>query len=179
MKERKDPAMTFSQCQDARFSVRRYSDKKVDSELLQSVLEAGRKAPTACNNQPQYIYALQSEEALEKIKKAANIHDGPCVLLICADRTKAWVRPYDGMNAAVIDATIVTDQMMMAATELGLSTLWICHFQPDLVRESFSLPPQLVPVNLLVLGYAADGVTADPDRFTKMRKPLCETCCIL
>ena len=68
---------------------------------------------------------------------------------------------------------------MLFRSELGLSTLWICHFQPDLVRESFSLPPQLVPVNLLVLGYAADGVTADPDRFTKMRKPLCETCCIL
>lgn len=168
--------MTFTQCQEARFSVRRYSSRTVYTPLIQEVLQAGRRSPTACNRQPQRILVLQSEEAVAKAAKAANIHGGPCVLVVCADRTKSWVRPYDGMNSAVIDATIVTDQMMMAATERGLSSLWICHFNPDILREELELPNEWLPVNLLVLGYAADGVQADPDRFETNRLPLTETC---
>lgn len=168
--------MTFTQCQEARFSVRHYSSRTVDTSLIQEVLQAGRRSPTACNKQPQRILVLQSEEAIAKAAKAANIHGGPCVLVVCADRTKSWVRPYDGMNSAVIDATIVTDQMMMAATERGLSSLWICHFNPDILREELELPNEWLPVNLLVLGYAADGVQADPDRFETNRLPLTDTC---
>ena len=168
--------MTFTQCQEARFSVRHYSSRTVDTSLIQEVLQAGRRSPTACNKQPQRILVLQSEEAVAKAAKAANIHGGPCVLVVCADRTKSWVRPYDGMNSAVIDATIVTDQMMMAATERGLSSLWICHFNPDILREELELPNEWLPVNLLVLGYAADGVQADPNRFETNRLPLTETC---
>ena len=168
--------MTFTQCQEARFPVRRYSSRTVDTSLIQEVLQAGRRSPTACNKQPQRILVLQSEEAVAKAAKAANIHGGPCVLVVCADRTKSWVRPYDGMNSAVIDATIVTDQMMMAATERGLSSLWICHFNPDILREELELPNEWLPVNLLVLGYAADGVQGDPDRFETNRLPLTETC---
>ena len=73
--------MTFTQCQEARFSVRRYSSRTVDTSLIQEVLQAGRRSPTACNKQPQRILVLQSEEAVAKAAKAANIHGGPCVLV--------------------------------------------------------------------------------------------------
>lgn len=137
--------MTFTQCQQARFSVRRYSPQPVDPALLQEVLQAGRRSPTACNKQPQRVLVLQSKEATDKAAKAANIHGGPCVLVVCADRTQAWVRPYDGMNSAVIDATIVTDQMMMAATERGFRRCGFAILTPIFCGKSWKSPTNGCP----------------------------------
>ncbi len=65
---------------------------------------------------------------------------------------KAWTRKYDGKQVGDIDASIVTDHMMLCATSLGLNTLWICMFKPDAVREEFGLPEGIEPVNILLIG---------------------------
>lgn len=44
--------------------------------------------------------------------------------------------------------------MMLEATEQGLGSLWVCWFDPKIVREEFELPDNLEPINLLALGYA-------------------------
>lgn len=59
--------MTFLQLASKRYSARKYKDQPIEKEKLNQVLEAGRIAPTAKNNQPVKIYVLQSKEALEKI----------------------------------------------------------------------------------------------------------------
>ena len=64
--------------------------------------------------------------------------------------------------------------MMLCAASLGLDTLWVCMFKPDVVREEFHLPDQVVPVNILYIGYGA-GEPASPDRHDTLRKPLSET----
>ena len=53
--------MDFTELAQARYSVRKFSDKAVEPEVLNRVLEAGLLAPTAKNNQPQRIYVLQSK----------------------------------------------------------------------------------------------------------------------
>ena len=53
-----------------------------------------------------------------------------------------------------IDAAILTDHMMLEATELGLGTVWVCYFQPDVIRKEFDLPDNLEPINILVIGYS-------------------------
>ena len=63
--------------------------------------------------------------------------------------------------------------MMLQATELGLGSVWICYFQPDVVRAEFALPEALEPVNILAIGYADDG-GGDPTRFDRERIPLDE-----
>ena len=45
-----------------RYSCRRYSQEVVKDEDILKILEAGRIAPTAHNNQPQRIYVVKSEE---------------------------------------------------------------------------------------------------------------------
>ena len=52
--------MSFSTLCHERFSARKYLDKKVEEEKIAAILEAGRVAPTAKNNQPQRIYLLKS-----------------------------------------------------------------------------------------------------------------------
>ena len=67
--------------------------------------------------------------------------------------------------------SILTDHMMLQATELGLGTVWVCYFKPDVLREEFSLPANLEPINILVIGYS-DEEPADPNRFDTQRIPM-------
>ena len=56
--------MTFLELAQARFSVRKFTDKPVEKEKLDLILAAANLAPTAKNLQPHRIYILQSEQAL-------------------------------------------------------------------------------------------------------------------
>ncbi len=166
--------MDFLQLAKQRYSVRSYQSRAVEGEKLSQILEAGRVAPTAANCQPQRILAVRSPEGLAKLSRAANLYDAPLALLVCADLSQAWTRPYDGWQSADTDAAIVTDHMMLEAAALGLGTVWVCYFDPERVRAAFDLPPQLAPRNILAVGYAADEPQPS-DRHTAMRKPLAET----
>lgn len=163
--------MDFMELAKRRCSVRAYEDRKVEPEKLEQILEAARIAPTAKNLQPVKLLAVQSGEGLEKVGKAANIYGAPLAIIVCADHQRAWTRPFDSKRSTDIDASILTDHMMLEATELGLGSVWICFFKPDVLREEFSLPEHLEPVNILAVGYAS-GAPASPDRHDKTRVPM-------
>ena len=165
--------MSFLDIAKSRYSVRDYMSKKVEQEKLEKILLAAHVAPTAANLQPVRLIVVQEEEGLKKIGKAANIYEAPLAIIICSEHTKAWTRPFDRKQTVDIDASILTDHMMMEATELGLGSVWVCYFKPDVIRQEFKLPDTLEPVNILAIGYA-DGSPADPDRHASQRIPLDE-----
>lgn len=160
--------MNFFELAKKRCSVRSYQDRPVEKEKLERILEAARVAPTAANLQPVRLLAVQSREGLEKIGKGANLYGAPLAIIVCVDHDKAWVRPFDGKQTADIDASILTDHMMLQATELGLGSVWICYFKPDVIRKEFALLDNLEPVNILAVGYAA-GEMASPERHEQTR----------
>lgn len=163
--------MNFLDNAKIRYSVRSYKTQKVEQEKLDLILEAARVAPTAANLQPVRLIVVQEKEGLAKIEKAANIYNAPLAVIVCADHSTAWTRPFDKKQTGDIDASILTDHMMLQASELGLGTVWVCYFKPDILSQEFNLPENLEPVNILVIGYA-DEEPADPDRHGKTRIPL-------
>lgn len=150
-----------------RFSVRTYLDKEISQETLETILEAAHAAPTAANMQPVKLLVVKSDEAKVKLAKAANIYNAPVAIIVCADRNKAWTRPFDGMKTTDIDASIITDHIMLTATEQGLGTVWICYFKPDVIKEEFNLPSGLEPINILAMGYTDEK--ADINRHESQR----------
>lgn len=170
--------MTFLELAQKRYSVRKFSNKPVEREKLDKILEAGRVAPTACNNQPQSILVLQSAQALEKLKKCTPCHfDAPTALIVCYDNTTSWKRHFDKKDHGDIDASIVCAHMMFEAVEMGLGATWVCHFDPQAVIREFSLPENIVPSSILPLGYAAED--AEPAPLHAQRKSLGETVTVL
>ena len=165
--------MDFITIAKTRCSIRSYADKKVEPEKLEQILEAAHVAPTAANLQPVHLIAVQSKDGLAKTGKAANIYGAPLAIIVCADHNKAWVRPFDQKQTGDIDASILTDHMMLQATELGLGSVWVCYFKPDVLRREFNLPANLEPVNILVVGYAGENFT-DPERHSQTRIPVRE-----
>lgn len=115
--------MEFSELAKKRYSVRSYNGKKVEQEKLEKILEAAHAAPTAANLQPVRLLVIQEEEGLEKLSKAANVYHAPLVIVVCADHDKAWVRPFDHKQTCDIDASILTDHMMLQAADLGLGSV--------------------------------------------------------
>ena len=163
--------MSFLHLAEERYSVRKFSAKPVEKEKLDLILQAGRLAPTACNNQPQLILVLESAEALARLKKCTPCHfDAPTALIVCYDKDVSWKRPYDEKDHGDIDASIVCAQMMLEAAELGLGTTWVCYYDPAAVVRAFSLPENLVPSSILPLGYPAED--AKPAHLHFERKPL-------
>lgn len=169
--------MSFAELTRARYSCRSYEQRPVPQDAVDAIVEAGRIAPSAHNNHPTRIIVCDTEETRKAAASAAyrfdrdgSVFGAPLVLLVCAQTDAAWVRAYDGMSASLIDTTIVCDQMMMQATELGLGTCWVCMFDPDIARTAFSLPENLLPVSMLTVGYPADTI-AEPDRREARRIP--------
>jgi nitroreductase len=148
--------MEFIDLVTKRFSARKYTSKKVEPEKLKKILEAGRLAPTACNNQPVKLVVIESEASMEKLGKSSGTFDAPLVIIVCSDLSKCWRRQHDGKVSGDIDASIVTDHMMLQATELGLGSVWVCSFNPDILRREFNIPANFEPVNLLIIGYSDD-----------------------
>lgn len=108
-----------------------------------------------------------------RLAGAAELYGAPLAVVVCADRSRAWKRPFDGKQTTDIDASILTDHMMLAASALGLGSVWICYFQPEAVKAALGLPEHLEPVNILAVGYA-DGAPASPERWRTERIPLDE-----
>lgn len=163
--------MEFLQLSEARYSLRKFSDRPVEVEKLAAILEAGRNAPTAHNLQPQRIFVLRSPEALEKADACTAAHFHPPVILVVAyDPEAAWKRETDGKNHGEIDASIAATQMMLEAADLGLGTTYVGMFEPEKLLAAFPEMAGLCPIAMLPLGYPAEG--AHPSRLHADRKPL-------
>lgn len=74
--------MDFLQLATERYSVRSFSDRSIEPEVMEKILKAGQLAPTAVNYQPQKIYILKSKEALATIRSLTRFTYGAPVVLL-------------------------------------------------------------------------------------------------
>ena len=109
IKDREVLTMEFQKLVTERFSVLEYERRDVAPELMQTILEAGLAAPTACNFQPQRIKVIQSDADRAALSRVVSSrYDVPLAFLFCYDRRACWIRPMDGKSSGDIDAAIVT-----------------------------------------------------------------------
>ena len=154
--------MSFIQLAKERYSVRKFSGRAIEEEKLKMILEAGRLSPTAVNYQPQRILVIRGEEGMNKLQNCRRETFGaPLGLLVCYDKNVSW-KNRSGKEYGEVDAAIVITQMMYAAQELGLGSLWAAGYNEASLVETFSIPEFLVPVSVLLLGYPAEDAEPHP-----------------
>lgn len=148
----------FLKLAQERYSCRSFKPERFMEDELASILEAGRLAPTACNNQPVHIWVVKTEGALAKLKEVTKYTFGaPAVLIVGYKPEEAWVRSCDGKNGGEVDAAIVATHIMLEAAAIGLGTTWVGSFDPAKLLELFPQTEGWVPVVLLPVGYPAAG----------------------
>lgn len=148
--------MEFIDVINERYSMRCFLDKEVEKEKLEYVLKAATIAPTGVNAQPFKVYVIDTKkykDELSEIYGAKWFVEAPYVLCVVALKDKAWTRPWDKKNIADIDATIVMDHMILAATDVGLGTCYIGAFKKYKAHKFLNLDENEEPVLFTPLGY--------------------------
>ena len=131
--------MEFTDVVRDRYSCKSYDGRKVESEKLERILEAGRLAPTAKNLQEQHIYVIQSDDGLAKIDKVTpcRYNAGTC-LLVAFDKNNVYTYPDSARESGVEDASIVATHLMLAAANEGVDSCWLNCIDLEQIRSVFS-----------------------------------------
>lgn len=147
----------FSELAEKRYSCRKFSDKQVEDEKIEKILDTARVAPTAVNGQPYFIYVVKSKEMREKLKECSPCtFDAPVIFVICGDVVNCWRDGFSGKPRAEMDVSIVTTHMMLEAEDLGLGSTWVCRINPYKLHEMLEMPDSFYPFCILPVGYPAD-----------------------
>jgi nitroreductase len=156
--------MEFFDALKARHSVRAYADMPVEAEKLDQILETVNLAPSAGNLQAfeVYIVTRPDHDQRSELVAAASGQDflkqAPVVLVFCAHAERSAERyGKRGIGLYCIqDATIACTYAMLAASALGLSTVWVGAFNESEVGRIINAPQAHRPVAMLPIGYAAE-----------------------
>ena len=162
--------MDFLELVKERYSVRGYSDKPVEKEKMDYILESARLAPSATNAQPWKLYVATDQKVKEGIYNSYPrnwLLQAPILIVVCVDKKTGWVRKMDEKNHSEIDGAIITEHICLAAASCGLGTCWVCNFNPDLCSKVLDLPKELSPIAIIPLGYPATESIPE-----KKRKPI-------
>ena len=163
--------MSFLELAKARYSVRKFKPDAIEDDELEAILEAGRVAPTACNNQAQKIYVVKSESIRKNLAEVCRYtFDAPVILVIGYDKERDWKnRRMPGYSSGETDAAIVCTHMMLEAFERGIGSCWGGAFAADAIEEALSLPDNVRVTAMLPLGYS------EPDAFHSAIRELSDT----
>lgn len=148
--------MNFLELTKKRFSARSYKSDMVEQEKLDYIIECARHASSAVNYQPWQFIIVKSEEQRRKVQQCYNkewFTNAPVYIIVCVNKSVAWVRKSDNKNHADIDAAIATEHICLAATELGLGSCWVCNFDLDVFKSHFQFTFEKYPMAIISLGY--------------------------
>ena len=139
-----------------RRSTRKFDPKPIEEWKVGKILAAADTAPTAGNFQGFEIFHIKNTKMKEELVKASNDQpyvNSPLVLVFCKNQSRVKLKFPDRMLAkfAVQDATLAAAYSQLAATALGLSTIWIGMIDEKKVAKI--IKTDLVPSSLLCIGY--------------------------
>lgn len=140
----------------SRRSTRKFNKLKVEEWKIDKILAAADTAPTAGNFQGLKIFYIKNNKTKEALVEAANKQphvNSPVVLVFCLDpsRVKLKFPPEILEKFSLQDATLAASYAQIAATGLGLSSIWIGMFDEKKVQEI--LGTNLRPSSILCVGY--------------------------
>jgi len=139
-----------------RRSTRKFSKNPVEKWKIDKILAAADTAPTAGNFQGFEIFYVSDKETKEELVKASNNQsyvNTPLVLVFCMNpsRVKLDFSPKVIMKFSIQDATLAAAYSQLAASALGLSSIWIGMFDEERVKEIIGT--ELRPTSILCIGY--------------------------
>src|SRR3989344_9461141 len=144
--------MSFFKTIEKRRSIRSFSIRPVESSKINKILKAASMSPSAKGLQSFRIYVIKDKMKKEKMIHAAHKQEyvnAPLLLVFCTQPTK--IKKMMGMRGeklfSIQDATIAASYAQLAATALGLASVWIGNFNEKLVQKIIKTP--LRPISIL------------------------------
>ena len=164
-------AMNFFDTVHARQSIRKFAATPVAPAQVRRILGAAQRAPSAGNLQAYEIYVVKNPKIRQRLDGACGsqgpVAAAPLVLVFCAIPHRSAER-YGAKGEQLFciqDATIACAYAQLAATALGLASVWIgAVHEQEVVQEALRLPAGFWPVAFLPIGYADESPPQQPRR---------------
>ena len=134
-----------------RRSVRKYKPEKVPKEVLKRILEAGRYAPSAANKQPWHFILVTDSMIKEKLSQGrwnSFIKTSAFTIVGCAYEGDVFSRKW-----STVDTTIALQNMVIAASTLGVGSCWVGDFEEASARRMLHVPRRWRIIALISFGY--------------------------
>lgn len=146
----------------SRKSVRQYTEAPVPKEKVETLLKAAMAAPTARNIQPWQFYVITQRDVLDKLAEglpyAKMLGHAPMAIVVAGDTQKGNPNPEQSHNWK-LDCAAATQNLLLAAEARGLGAVWTGVYpyeaRVDVVSKALNLPPHIIPLNVIPMGYPA------------------------
>ena len=163
-------------------SVREFSDRPVDGDVLTTVFAAAQSAPTSSNLQPWSVVVVRDPTRKAGLATLAGdqqfIRDAPVFLVWVVDLARTDLiaaergRRLDGSDyldpalVGFVDAALAAQNASLAAESLGLGTVFVgaVRNRPDEIADELALPPRTIPIFGLAIGYPAPSAARPKPR---------------
>jgi nitroreductase len=154
--------MDLWQAIEERYSVRAFApDVEVSPEVVERMLQAAIRAPSAGNRQPWHLYVVRDPDVRKGLAAAAGgqgyVAQAPVAVVVCADAEQSAAR-YGTRGRELYclqDTAAVVEHILLAAVALGLGGCWVGAFDEQEAARVLDLPSHHRPVAILPIGKPA------------------------
>jgi len=162
-----------------RRSIRKFKSRPVPRNIIEKIVEAGQRAPTACGMQAYSFILVTDSKIRDQIFQAIGrqkcMEKAPVWIIVCADLArqlklfkmlgiKAEYGKVSKLLSTVIDASLTIENIIIAAEALGLGSVCIGSVWSSMkkVAEILRLPRNVLPIVLVCLGYPNESPPSRP-----------------
>ena len=141
----------------ARRSIRRYTAEPVSGADIKTLLEAAMAAPSASNRKPWSFVVVTERQTLDRL---AEVHPHGKMLFEAVLCIAVCGGPTSSERFWVQDCSAATENLLLAATALGLGAAWLGVYPREdrvaAVRQVLGIPDTIAPLNLISIGHPAE-----------------------
>lgn len=139
-----------------RRSVRSYASRKIPKDLINKIIEAGKSAPSAGGLRTQRFFLVENEDERKRLAEIAwgqdFIAEAPVVIVVFVDESRSKARyGKRGEFYSVCDGSASVENILIAATDLGLGSCWVGAFDDEALKKFFNT--DLKPIAIIPIGY--------------------------
>lgn len=176
--------MEFKELVNLRQSVRKYSNKPVEKEKIQVLIEAVQYSPSACNSQPWKLIIVDDPDLKDKLAKATFNKpisfnrfavEAPVIAVLVIEKPKLIAKiggSIKNQEYPEYDIGIAASHFCLQAADLNLGTCMIGWFDEKKIKQLLQIPKRRKIALLITLGYPPE----DYKTRKKIRKPINEIC---
>lgn len=154
--------MEFNDVLYSRQSTRAFTDKKITQDEVKKLLDAAIHAPNACNMQSWHFFAITDSDVIRRLADngcyAPWVGTAPLVVVICTDGNEIVSRFGEKAKNLFIlqDTAAATENLLLAATNMGLGGCWIGSFNEDNLRRQLNIDDKYTVVAVTPIGEPAE-----------------------
>lgn len=151
-----------------RRSFRKFKDKIVPHEMLISLLDAARWAPSSGNLQSWEFIIVEDPEIKHKLAEASLkqmfVKDASAIIVVCVDTERCALKY--GLRGkhlySILEGGAAIQNILLAAEELGLASCWVSAFDETTVRNILEVPDPVLPLAIIPIGFSDEFPKAPP-----------------